>query len=387
MATTVYKKNVPGPATHALVIGVGHYAHLAGGAGKKKYPNNEGLGQLKSPPVSAQMMARWLIENYQSQQRPLATVSLLVSEKSPTPFEYHANGKKKAIKPQTATMANVEQAMLDWHAFGNTNPDNLLLFYFCGHGIAAGSELALLMEDFGANAIAPLNGALDFRGFYRGMEECAAREQCYFLDACRVGSKLLEKNNGAGTRTPIQWTGNVDNPGGRLRLGPTFHSTLPDQPAYAQPGKPSVFTQALLESLAGAASGNELGPWEVRTTRLQDALDFLMLQASRDLRMPQAQIPSTDNTTKVVMNTLQTPAVPVVVRVDPEAALPLATLRCENATRKERRTPSAEPWRLSLVPASYSFFADIDTPDFKSASLLNDPVQPPYWSKPLRVKP
>jgi hypothetical protein len=385
VAATILNRRRKGPATHALVIGVGHYPHLPGGGGKPRYAGNDGLAQLKSPPESARQVARWIAESFESTERPLGSLSLLTSEKNPRPFKYRIKGKTKSVTAEAASITNVEAAIREWRRRGDSHEGNLLVFFFCGHGIAAGSELALLMQDFGAVPAAPLDGALNFRGTYRGMEECLAREQVYFIDACRVGSPLLQNNNGAGTRTPVQWTGAVDIPSGRRRLGPTFYSTLPDASAYAKAGEASVFTQALLACLAGAASGNETGNgWRVRTSRLVDALDYLMAQASEEIGLQTAQIPSTDDGVKVELNTLQAPVVPVVVQLDPAAALPLATLRCENGKFKDRRAPRAAPWRLALAPADYNFFADFKGRQFKAASMLDEAVLPPFWAKPLR---
>lgn len=388
MTATILDRKLKGCATHALLIGVGHYAHLPGGSGKSKYAGNEGLGQLKSPPVSAREVAKWFLESFDSPTRPLSSLALLVSEKNPKPLGFTLNGKKKSATPDRADIAGVEKAIREWRKRGDTHEGNLLIFYFCGHGIAAGSELALLMEDFGAVAAAPLDGALNFRGTYRGMDECLAREQVYFIDACRVGSPLLQNNNGAGTRTPVQWTGTVDIPSGKLRLGPTFYSTLPDASAYAKPGEPSVFTQALLAGLDGAGSGNELGDgWKVRTSRLVEAIDYLMGVVSEEFGVPGAQIPSSDAVVRVDLNTLKLPKVPVVVRVNPEVAMPLATLRCENKVVKEIRAPKGKPWRLSLAPDDYNFSAEFKGKQYKTASMVNEAVFPPFWAKPLKVVP
>jgi hypothetical protein len=77
MGATVYSRRFNGAATHAIVIGVGHYPHLPGGKGRPKFRAHGGMGQLKSPPESARVIARWLIENYAHPDKPLATVSLL----------------------------------------------------------------------------------------------------------------------------------------------------------------------------------------------------------------------------------------------------------------------------------------------------------------------
>lgn len=385
MVISVFNRKLQGPATHALVIGVGHYLHLPGGTGKKKFSNNEGMAQLRAPPVSAREFARWLIEKYDCPDRPLSSVTLLVSERNPEEFTCRVGDKPQSFAVPEATMANVEEAIVAWHALGDANPEHLLLFYYCGHGISAGTELALLMSDFGEKPHAPLDGALDFRRFHRNMEECAARQQCFFVDACRVGSTLLKDNQGFAGNPIIHWAGAVANPGGQLRRGPTFFSTLSGASAYARPGKPSIFTQALIECLDGAAAADEDGPWRVKTTRLHEALDFLMLQASQDLKLPQGQIPSSDNLTQVTMNTVAAPLVPVLVRVVPESAHAKATLRCENTERKEKRGPKAIPWRLSVATGKYSFFADYKKKEYTVTPLIDELVRPPYWGKPLKA--
>jgi len=386
---TVFTNKVKGPATHAIVIGVGHYPHLPGGSAKKKVANPDGMGQLLSPPESARAVARWLIEKYESVGRPLGSVALLTSEKVPAKFKYRPRGKNKksqSVNVALAAMPAVEEAIVSWRALGDKNPEHLLLFYFCGHGVAAGTELALLMADFGEKPIAPLNGALDFRKFHSNMEECAARHQCYFIDACRVGSELLKRNQGFAGNPVVQWTGVGGNPNGQLRLGPIFYSTLAEAKAYAREGELSIFTDALLEALHGAGSGDESGPWEVKTTRLQQALDFLMREASQLLKMPQAQIPSSDSLAELTLNTLDSPKVPVVVRVQPQEAHAVAALRCESASEKQNRPPWPDPWRLSVTTGKYSFFADFKKKEYIVNPFVDEIVRPPYWGKPLKVQ-
>jgi hypothetical protein len=293
------------------------------------------MGQLKSPPVSARHFARWIIEEYECTDRPLASVRLLLSDKASTKFEYTSKNKTISKDVGKADIASLQQAIRTWHKLGKENPEHLLLFYFCGHGISDGASLALLTSDFGSDADAPLNSAFDFRRFHMAMEECAARSQCYFIDACRVGSKLLAENQGFAGQPVLNWTGIEPNPGGRMRAGPIFYSTIAGEAAYARPGKPSVFTEALIQSLSGAGAGDEDGPWTVKATNLQAALDFLMKEASRELGLPQQQIPTVESMQQMKMNTISQPKVPVIVRVQPEKAHEQATLRCENGVLKD----------------------------------------------------
>ncbi len=387
MPTQVYTRKANGPSTYALVIAVGHYPHLPGGSSRTKFQNHEGMGQLNSPPESARRFARWLIENYECPSCPLAGVSLLISEKKPAAFSFRKDGKPKTVEVSPATMEKIRAAIFDWRQKGDGNPDNTLLFYFCGHGITAGTEIALLAADFGAEPLAPLSGALDFRRFHAAMDECSARQQVYFVDACRVGSELLKNNPNYAGDPVLNWTGTVVNPGGRLRLGPIFYSTLAGAPAYAKPREPSLFTQALLESLAGAGSGDETGEWQVKTTRLQESLDFLMREASRDLEMPQAQIASSDSFASLTLNSVAVPEVPVIVRVDPQKAHEQATLRCEGEAVKEKRPPKPVPWRLRLPTGRYNFFADFKAGAFTASPKLDEIIRPPFWGKPLKAQP
>ena len=56
----VHDVAVAGPATHALVIGVGDYPHLNGGS-EKRTEQHDGMEQLTSPPISARLFASWLM--------------------------------------------------------------------------------------------------------------------------------------------------------------------------------------------------------------------------------------------------------------------------------------------------------------------------------------
>ena len=58
----VHDAAVAGPATHALVIGVGDYPHLNGGT-KKRTDQHDGMEQLTSPPISARQFASWLLSD------------------------------------------------------------------------------------------------------------------------------------------------------------------------------------------------------------------------------------------------------------------------------------------------------------------------------------
>jgi hypothetical protein len=125
----VYPSSDPGastPQAHALLIGVGKYPHLIGGTGPLAI-NHFNMGQLPSPPASAQAMANWLIDKrtttHLNLNVPLGTVELLLS---PTTYTDPA-GMVHIV--DDATFANISTAFQSWLTRCNRNPDNIGIFY------------------------------------------------------------------------------------------------------------------------------------------------------------------------------------------------------------------------------------------------------------------
>jgi len=355
---------------------------LPGGKSKKKFLNAGGMTQLRSPPQSAKAIARWLIEEYKHPQKPLASLSLLISGSGKPGFTFNNGAKETSVETSQAIYREVETSIRDWHALGNQNSEHLLLFFFCGHGIAKGPELALLLSDFGAVDNAPLDGAFDFRRLRQNMDECAAREQCYFVDACRVGSELLISNDGYSGNPIIQRQG-LTNTTGRFRQAPVFYSTLAGAEAYAEANNPSLYTLALLEALSGAGAGDEDGPWRVRTNLMHDAIGFLVKDASQRLGLSQLQIPPSDDLSSIDLNVISTPQVPVIVSCQPVDANEKATLRCEGPGYQSSRKPNKDPWRLRLATNTYAFHAELAENQSVSRELL---VRPAFRRVSLEVK-
>ncbi|QJP18222.1 caspase family protein [Stenotrophomonas maltophilia] len=383
MPEPVFHRPVIGAATRALVIGVGHYPSLPGGDGHQmKKP--EGLQQLQSPPVSAREFARWLIANYQSVDRPLATVQLHISEKDPTPFIYEVDGVVHERQPQLADMATVKAAIRHWYTLGNENPDDLMLFYFCGHGLSEGALTSLLMSDFASDPLALMSGALDLRGFHSGMDECLARHQCYFIDACRAPSTLLRRYQNAGD--PILNPELNADTGGRARLGPKFMSTLPGYKSYAVPGQPSFFTSALLESLSGAAAGDEDGgDWVVKTNKLHAAMEYLVKEIIEVNGWEASQQTITDGMQDLPLNTLAKPVVPVHLSVVPNEAHLEAEFQCTDKHGFQLvREADPAPWRFRVPTGTYTFQASFTSPDYPQFS-LDEIVRPPYMRRQIKV--
>jgi len=386
MESLVFQKESAGPATHALVIGVGDYPYLPGGRSKKKFANPGGMGQLRSPPSSARAFARWLIEEYHHPSKPLKSLSVLLSDPGSNTFEFTEGKTSRSVAVPAATASECQRAVTEWHERGNRDPAHLLIFYFCGHGIAALPDLALLLSDFGEKPSAALDGAIDFRRLRQNMEECAAREQCYFVDACREGSDVIIKNSGFAGQ-PIIHASGAFNGTGLQRQAPVFYSTLAGSPAYGQPGQMSLFTEALLRGLRGAGCSDEQGPWRVQTTFLLHALNRLMNDTSQRLSMPQEQITPADDLSLIELNVVDQPVVPVVVSCSPESANRKAILTYRNGKKSQQRGPAAEAWRLQLLVGDYDFEAKFTSSGFKGAKRPKFPVRPSFRKVDLEVGP
>lgn len=300
---------------HMLVIGVGTYPHLPGGGGAvTRYHDN--MRQLSSPPESARAVAAWFIERFAHPDRPLATVDLLLSAESadfhrPARPGAEATAPAATIAVESATLANIRKAARAWRKLGNQHPGSLMLFYFCGHGLMAGTEFSLVARDFGEDD--EIDGLIDFSSFLTGMGDCQSKEQCFFIDACRVGSgKILADANSSGD--PLVLTpGGL--PGGLKRS--IYYSTLGGAKAHGRKNKPSIFTAALLRALEGPGASNTAGPWTVTTTRLLEALGHLMVSLP-DPDLPTVQVPEAGQQALFDLHRLPgEPRVPLIITLPP----------------------------------------------------------------------
>ncbi|MEU5339638.1 MULTISPECIES: caspase family protein [unclassified Streptomyces] len=324
------------PCTHALVIGVGKYPHLAGG--EAPVADSDGMRQLSSPPVSARALATWLLAEYHDSRRPLGSLALLLSEEQPAPF----------VNPRTQEAHDVGPATIDailgevtrWFDRGDTHVDNRLVFYFCGHGVSQGDDMALLAADIFADEHNPLNGALDFAGLMNGLKRCKASEQVFFVDACRSNSDVLIERSGgkfAGQSPLGAGTRPLDLP--RCFHIP-FYATLSGDQSHARPGQVSLFTEALLKSLAGAASDDPEGAWRVDTSDLLKAIDHFMRQPRFAGAVAGVQVPSVGELPVFVLHELAgPPVVPVYVGCDPAEDNAQAEFVCKEAGAGDEAGP------------------------------------------------
>jgi hypothetical protein len=282
-------RSVEGPATHVLVVGVGDYPHLPGGASDLKTAYDDGMKQLSSPPASARAFTDWMIGRFSNPDRQLATVELLLSEGDPAYMPPTRDGiQAEEAEAGPATVRAMSDAAVRWKARGDAEPGSLLIFYFCGHGISKGTDFAIVASDFGGDPARPLTGLVDVVRFLGGMQDCGSTDQCYFIDACRTSTEsLVEADNYHGDPL-VQKLGTVTT--GLAQC--VYYSTLGGATAHGVKGRPSFYTGALLKALAGVGASNEDGDWRVKTVRLLEALAHMMRNfvdpRTRKVQVPQS---------------------------------------------------------------------------------------------------
>jgi Caspase domain len=351
--------------THALVIGIGKYPHLVGG--QEQATLTDGMRQLSSPPVSARAFADWLIQDYHFPGKQLASLSLLLSEVMPEPYVNPKTGRSYEVP--IAEIDSIEKAVKAWKARGDSNTDNRLIFYFCGHGISESDEMALLAADFNGDDDNPLNQALDLRQLMLGLAKCRAREQVFFIDACRSSSDTLLSRSGmyAGRvpflpgRPPPDWP---------RRLWLPYYATLAGDMSHAVPGKVSLFTDALLRGLRGVGSDNpdDDDVWRVNTSGLQEAIHHFMTQPTFAGKLAGIQVPTVTELPVFDLNQLKKPpVVPVYVGCAISTYNGIADFFCRRRGKlcDQRPAASVDPddpfaeWTVNLVFDRYDFEAKV----------------------------
>lgn len=367
------------PATHVLIIGVSAYPHLSGGTGKLS-ADNDGMGQLTSPGLSARDLAAWACTGFNHPGKPLKSVSLLLSEPELDPF-LDPRCVGAPLEPGKADAATARDAIKEFHKRGDACEGNLLIFYFCGHGISSGNDTALLLSDYGANPLNALEGALDFRRLRAGLARCKASEQVYFIDACRASSDTLLDNDGYAGAVLF---GGGPRPQELATLSaPVFYATLNGAKAYARPAMRSVFTGALIRALEDLGAEDEMGDWRVSTNRLQTAIEHVAGREAEQIERRQTPV-ATDVSNIYVHFPRRLPLALVYVTVEPADDLDKGPLTYVYESGVSEAAPvsgrNGAVWELELPAGQYDFKLEV----LPSHKVARNTVRPPFRKVQLR---
>lgn len=368
--TEVFEDAAARPGTHALVIGVGGYPHLIGGE-RSDAPASFGLKQLSSPPVSARAFADWLLTRFHNPGAPLASLRLLISEDSrPASHTSPRDGAARTV--EMPTKGAMKGAVRAWKAGADGHEDNITLFYFCGHGLSNRAETALLARDFGDPRATTMENAIDFGALVAGMEACAARKQCYLIDACRNEPRELLELDDMGDRQVLDAVPAVTR--SRPRNYPIYYATARDQLAHAPANQVSRYTRALVAALEGAGSHDPDGTsWVVTTYRLGEGVDAFLRLGNRRRGVPPQGSTTTGGLAAFDLHVLEgLPVVPVAVSCKPPEASGVGRLVVTppQAAPLTPMDPDAEGWHLELeaLPGEYLFEVRLDSAGYRVGS-------------------
>ena len=358
----VLDRNVPGPASHALVIGVGHYRYLSGGA-EEKAQSIQSIGilkQLTSPPRSAVAFSDWLVATKDQWQVPIATIDLLIS-----PAQEDADAGVAGAAFEAATIDNIEAAYANWKARCDADDNNAAIFFFSGHGVEKGEHF-LLAEDFGKNSLKPWGGAFDFDSTRRAFHSTKAATQCFFVDACRkVTSKMLQQDVKVEPLETVDFTETAE-----CEFDLTMKAAASNEAAHGEPKEPSYFTQALQVALGGGVAERENGKWLVESGQVVKHIYDVLGMIKEDQSFKQRC--KTEITASTTL--LETPPPNVHLRVNctPEPANAVAQFSCKKEPNGQPKNHAGNgtPWELDVEAGVYTVKVEFPANDFTNAGDL-----------------
>lgn len=330
------------PRLHALVIGVGDYPHLMGGAGHPAV-TNFGLQQLTTTRLTAIRVAEWLTTDHHHPVCPLGSIELLLS-----PAEQLTRPDNSQVAIEVSTKDNIKQAFDRWWARCNALAGNMAFFYFAGHGISTASQY-LLAADFGKPTVPDLWAhCIDFDGMRVGMRANAADTQLFFVDACREKPiDALVQQNPHGD--PLCSSSIFD----QVAASAAYYAAADGRQAYGPAADITFFSTAVLEALAGAGAVNKGGKWVVDTFSLGNAIGQILASLATVHSQPLTCNPDPDGVPAAV----HFPAAPIVraaIGCQSDQANTEAEIRLQRQAVSHHSPPGdPRPWTGKLPPGDW----------------------------------
>lgn len=287
----------PTAGFHALIVGVSAYSHLPGGGAAPPAGSATaalGLTQLQAPALTAHRIFRWLHDHRAELPVPLHTVRLLLA---PSAAELAAEPAIAQEPAGVPTYAGFQAALNEWRTDVARFAKSMALLFYSGHGLGGTGEDALMLaSDFGDPQAALLDRAISITDVEQGMapprpggRRTIGRKQVYLIDACRNRPPGLTVDSAA---VPTVWTEQVRTDVDDRELA-ILLATINSKQAYVgKDGEATVFGQAVLDCLQGAAAlaheQDGTVRWSVVTTNIGTVLPELMEERTKALRVTQA---------------------------------------------------------------------------------------------------
>jgi hypothetical protein len=335
------------------------------------------MGQLTSPPLSAIAMLEWVDKTLNNPEAPLKSIEVLISQPIPATYT-DVSGLTRQI--DDATWNNVSAAAQAWRNRADSNPENVAIFFFCGHGLGDGVGTHLLLGDSGVDADL-LRQSLHVGSFRLAMGSCAAQKQIYLVDACRTVDLATVLNPFVGGQSVLP-------PGNAIQVfggsNPVLYSARKGEPAFGNVGQVSDFTKALLEGLSRFAVFQPFGHyWAVSPHELQRAVAALMDDFSGK---PQCQADGLSGTGFQLHRLAGPPDVVVHVSLNNDKANSAAEISYTVTDKTVIRPDKAHPWRTFAPLGACSVQASFVPPSTFTAKPVNTYLIPPFQNIQLEVQ-
>lgn len=357
------------PALHALIIGVSEYPYLPK-RGDPKTPHSFGMEKLSSPALSAYRIYEWLVSNRTRHPVPVASCRLLLL---PSAAEIAAEPKLAGFAGAWG-INEVVAAAAAWRQDASQARDSRTFFYFAGHGARRSQhDCVMLLPGFGDGIGGVLADSMDTGTLRDGMAPTdifpdIARTQLYFVDACRITPQEFRQFERMPTYGVFDTKVNdVDD-----RKAPIFYAAIPGTAAVGRSGKQSLFSDALLQCLEGAAGEameeDPAGkvPWRVSATSLNEAL-VKIVKALNDQFGTEQEFEPGASVPFEICQLATAPKVQVTLRLSPEEAGNAAKLSVTDSQGTEvwAQPPPLMPLPLSktLEAGNYRIEISFASPD------------------------
>lgn len=283
--TLIYNREVDGPATHAIVVGVGCFPHLKG----QWQDLPDGLRYVENvtiAPNNARAVVDWLVNSSDHLIPKLGSIRLLLSEEDGSDFLYDASGIDQNCRPEfdnpeaveisKATGANVEAEFPGWLDACQSDTGNVAFFFGSSHGLQT-QEHILLLEDVCENLNDQWANTISLHHLERNLYGKANKRSVLFADACRdlisgmnyPVDGVTGKRIGSITRAKL-----VKARADQTRAVYMLRAAPEGAQARGPEGELGYFTEALLLCLKGAAA--ELSTdhgWAVIPEKLRRAVE------------------------------------------------------------------------------------------------------------------
>ena len=152
-------------------------------------------------------------------------------------------------------------------------------------------------------------------------------------------------------------------------------ATLPGARSHGRPGRVSLYTDAVLRALRGAAGDDSDDEWWVSTSRLHEAVSRFLKEPLFAGEIVGVQIPAVNELALFPLHRLRAlPVVPVYVTCMPEEGNETAEFVCRQGAEERARRPvtavavdtPADRWAVDLPFGHYEFEAKVAPDDVRT---------------------